>query len=189
MKSDNKKNNEAIDELVKKSQQGDKQAFSHLYDLLINSIYRYVYFKATGPDVEDLVEVIFIKIWQNLDKYEKTEYQFTTWAFKIAHNSVIDHYRKHRPLYPLDETIIIADDNKETNPKLQTENSLNNSIVKKALNELKDPYKQILVLKFIEDLSNEEIAKITGRSEVSIRVTKYRGLKKLREILIKHGIS
>lgn len=178
---------EKIENLVLLCQQGDKEAFSQLYDLIADKIFRFVYFKTKPEDSEDLTEIIFLKIWQKINQYENTEGFFIAWSLKIAHNTIIDYYRTRRPLFPMDEKFIIEDSDEESNPKRLAEKKLNKDLIRSALDKLNDPYKEIIILKYIQDLSNEEIALITGRSQVSIRVIHHRGLGKLKNILSKIG--
>lgn len=173
--------------LVARCQSGDKQAFGDLYDLLAEKIYRFVFFKTKTEDAEDLTELIFLKIWEKINSYANREGAFTAWALKIANNTVIDYYRTHRPLFPLSETIGLPDENDENNPKLTAERSLNQEFMQSALRELPEPYREIIVLKYIEDLSNEEIAIVTGRSQIGIRVIHHRALHKLKAILDHNG--
>lgn len=180
-----KEHREKLEELAKKCQAGDKESFSQIYDLLADKIYKFVFFKCKSEDCDDLVEVIFIKIWEKINLYEDSNGYFSAWVYKIAHNTVIDYYRKHRPILSIEESLGIEDEDEEKNPLITTEKKLNGEIVRLALEKLKEPYKEIIILKYIQDLSNEEIAEITGRSHVSIRVISHRALSKLKKILEK----
>lgn len=178
---------ERLEQLVLRCQSGDKEAFGDLYDLLAEKIYRFVFFKTKAEDAEDLTEIIFLKIWEKIASYTNTETAFTAWALKIANNTVIDYYRTHRPLFPLSETADLTDENDENNPKTIAEKSLNQTFVQAALRELPAPYREIIVLKYIEDLSNEEISLVTDRSQISVRVMHHRALHKLKAILNRKG--
>lgn len=179
-----------IDELVKKSQEGDQDAFSKLFDLLIDKVHRYIYFKVPEVEVDDLVELSFIKIWTNIKKFEKkAEASFESWVFKVIRNVVIDYHRFHRAIYPLESGVELRDDRLEANPRLFTEYKMNASMLKEALGELKETYAQIIMLKFINDFSNEEVAHILKKRPAAIRVLQFRALAKLKHLLLVKGIK
>lgn len=180
-------NSPEIDELVQKSQNGDGEAFAKIYDVFVTPIYKYVYFRVNSDDAEDLAELIFLKTWENIRQYRPGMGNFSSWIFRIAHNVVVDHYRAHRESSELSDNLqdmrIEADTTKRIHGRLTKE------LLYGALQELKDQYRQILVLKFINDFSNQEIARITGRSEAALRILQFRALKKLKGILLERGVS
>lgn len=176
-----------IDAWVLAAQEGDKEAFAHLYDHFFDPIYRYVYFRVSPSEVDDLVEVIFIKAWMNLEKYEKRDVNFSAWLFKIAHNTVIDHRRSHRPLFEVKEEI--QDESEQSLPKELTEKSMLSKTIRTAVDELKEPYRQVVTLKFLLGLSNAEIAEIMNEREGNVRVIQFRALKELKNILNKRGLE
>ena len=176
-----------IDALVVSAQEGDKDAFGKIYDTFFDAIYRYVFFRMRAGEVEDVVENIFIKCWMNLDKYEKRDFSFSAWLYKIACNTVIDYHRSHRKIEAIDERIV--DESEEAMPKKIAEDGLMSEKVRAALNQLKDPYRQVVTLKFLNGLSNFEIAEILGEREGNIRVLQFRGLKELKKNLEEQGIS
>jgi RNA polymerase sigma-70 factor (ECF subfamily) len=100
---------------------------------------------------------------------------------------VIDHLRFGRENLPLD--IDLADQQRDNNPVHLVEQSLSRRILKTALAKLKDTYQEVLTLAFINGLDNEEVAKIMGKSEGSMRVMKFRALQELKKILLEMGIK
>lgn len=173
-------NDEAIENLVKEAQAGNTEAFGDIYDHFFDTIYRYVYFKVNEKHVEDLVGTVFIKAWGNLKRYKKTS-GFKSWIFRIAHNSVIDHYRTNKEDFELSENI--ADTRILHNPNITTEKKIVSEFVRNAVGKLEEKYKQIVILKFINELDNNEIAKILKTSEANVRTLQFRALKKLRKII------
>lgn len=184
---DLKKRAAEIHGLVKKSQTGDTEAFAQLYDILVDPIYRYLYYKVDRNEVEDLTESVFLRVWENLPKYRKGKTPFTAWVFRIAHNLVIDYYRLNKAVRELDETI--PDQRREHNPIMRLEDSLSRENLRAAIGKLKETYQQVIVLKFINDLSNEEIAKTLKKRPGSIRVLQFRALKALKQILQGMGVK
>lgn len=176
-----------IDTYVEASKEGDKSAFAQLYDHFFDKIYRYVYFRVSIDDVEDVVETIFIKAWSNMDRYEKKDVKFSSWLFRVAHNAVIDYRRAQRKFLPIDPRI--EDESLNAAPKMRTEQSLRSEAVRNAIRSLKEPYRQLVTLKFLIGLSNSEIAEIMSQREGNIRVMQFRALKKLKQILEEKNLS
>lgn len=93
--------------LVKKLQQGDREAFAALYQKYLDKIYRYIFFR-TGQKVqeaEDITEVVFMKALKNIADFKTSEGSFQAWLFKITHNNLIDFYRQSNRLVNLNSTI------------------------------------------------------------------------------------
>lgn len=176
-----------IDALVLSSQEGDKEAFAQLYDALFDRIYKYVFFRVNAHEVDDIVEDVFIKVWVNLPKYEKRDVSFAAWVFRIAHNAVIDHRRGHRSLSPLDPRL--EDESAAAAPKRQAERALLSEDLRAAINELREPYRQVVTLRFLSGLSNAEIAEILGQREGNVRVMQFRALKDLKYKLSERGFK
>lgn len=170
-----------IDALVLAAQEGDKEAFGQLYDHFFDKIFRYVYFRVHSVEVEDLVETVFIKCWTHLDQYEKRDVSFSAWLFRIAHNAVIDHRRSHRAILPIHPSL--EDKSDKHAPKERTQKVLMADRLRKEVQNLKEPYRQVITLKFLSGLSNSEIAEILGQREGNVRVLQYRALKELKQRL------
>lgn len=180
--------NKYVEELVSKSQKGDADAFAELYDIFSNQIYRYIYYKVNKSDVEDLTEMLFLKAWENINKYQnRKKTTFKSWLYRIAHNLVVDHYRLSREHSSLDPRLSSTD--RVANPKEMVQESLNNENLKKAISKLKKSYQQIIILKFINELSNSEISDILKKSEGNVRILQFRALKALRRILLEMGVE
>ena len=185
-----KENAEEIEVLVLKAQKGNQEAFAELYDIFIDLIYRYVYYRVNQADVEDVVENIFLKIWENVRKYrQQKNTHFSSWIFRIAHNMVIDYYRSNK-VHEYDELDLnLVDHDREHNPIRKTQDSLNQRDLKAALTKVKKQYRDILIYKFINELSNKEVSQILKKSEGSLRILQFRALRALKKELIEMGIS
>jgi RNA polymerase sigma-70 factor (ECF subfamily) len=176
-----------VEKLVERSQKGDSEAFSQIYDEYVNQLYKYIYYKVKKEDVEDLTETLFLKAWENIGKYKnRKNTSFRSWLYRIAHNLVVDHYRLTREHVSLDTRI--SSKSREADPKEMAQNVLDNENLKVAISKLKKNYRQIIVLKFINELSNKEICKVLKKSEGSVRILQYRALKALRQIIDEMGV-
>jgi RNA polymerase sigma factor (sigma-70 family) len=176
-----KEENERIDFLVRQSQKGTTEAFSELYDLFFQKIHKYVFYKVNKEDVDDVVASIFIKAWTKIKSYKKTRHTFNSWIFRIAHNTVIDHYRTHKAVYNLDESLGVVDESAD--PTRMAEKSLNSKRVHRALQKLGDKYQEVVLYKFIHDMPNSEIAQIMNTKETTVRSLQHRALKQLKSVL------
>src|SRR5450756_2890868 len=92
--------------LVKKAKSRDPEAFGMLYDEYVDQIFRYVYYKIGNlPESQDLTGQTFLKAFENIDSYEMHDVAFSSWLYRIAHNLVIDYFRREskRESVPIDE--------------------------------------------------------------------------------------
>lgn len=167
-----------IDALVVRSQDGDTDAFAVLYDYFLTPIYKYVYFKVPAEEVEDLVENIFLKSYQKIHKYQKGKVGFSAWLFRIARNTVIDFYRTHKEVVELDENQ--KEERSHLNPKNKASQEFLKNDIRKGLATLPKNQREAVSMKFINGMSNAEIAQSLGKSEGAIRVLQVRGLKALK---------
>jgi RNA polymerase sigma-70 factor, ECF subfamily len=177
--SDLNQRKDEIEALVVRVKEGDGEAFAVIYDILVDYIYRYVYYRVDKSDAEDLVEMVFLKVWENIGKYKPKKRAFTAWVFRIAHNLVVDYYRSAK-----DRAY-----KREHNPIRVTEHSMNIDVLKKAMGKLKKNYQEIILHKFINELSNPEIARILKKSEGSLRILQHRALSALKKELNDLGLT
>lgn len=176
-----------LKKLIRGAANGDEEAFGRLYDEFADALYKFVRFKITDPEqAEDLLQEVFIKAWHGIPKLNLTDLNFSAWLYTVAGNTVNDYFRRvyRRPqtvtLNP-DIEIASAHDTSRT-----TEAAINTDHVRAALEKLPLDYKQVLELRFIQEFSVEETARVMGKSNVSTRVLQYRALKKLETIYKRH---
>lgn len=171
-------------DLVERAINGDKAAFGLLYERHLDPIYRYIFFRVgTSEDAEDLTEDVFVSAWEALPDFsDDSENAFLSWLYRIAHNRVIDHYRKRQPHSWTSEQF--AQEEARTPPVEETAH-LNRDVERlaEAIARLDATEQQVIVLRFIEGRSHSEVAEIIGKSEGASRVIQYRALVNLRELL------
>jgi RNA polymerase sigma-70 factor (ECF subfamily) len=170
-----------IDKLVREAQKGNTKAFGEIYDIYYPKIHKYVFYKVSEDHVDDVVSTIFIKSWSKLNKYRKQKCAFSAWLFRIAHNTIVDHYRTNKEFYELEERI--ADDNQAMNPERLTDISLTGKRVHRALRDLGEKYQEVILLKYMNEMSNPNIANVMKVSESNVRTLQHRALKQLRSII------
>ena len=170
-----------LDKLVEKAQVGDTHAFADIYDELVKPVYRYIYYRVDQEVAEDLTEDTFLKVWQNLKKYKKGKNPFSSWVFRIAHNLVVDYYRKNKTTTEIDESV--ADTQSHSDPQRQADLKLTQVRLRKIIKKLPNNYQQVIILKYINELDNKEIAFTIGKSEGAVRTLQFRALEKLKGLL------
>ena len=164
--------------LVDQARAGDPEAFAKLYDAYVERVTRYIYFRVSeGSDTEDLVSQVFLKAWENLDRYKSGSSPFIAWLYTIARNLVIDHYRTKKNILPLEEAIATPSDMEMPDEEAQMHFDL--EAMRDSLQALSKDQQQVLILKYIAGLPNEEIAKIMGKQEGTVRGLQMRGLQTL----------
>ena len=167
--------------LVQQVKSGNKEAFGTLYSFYLDKIYRYIFFRVNQSTeiAEDLTEVSFVKAWEKIDLYKKEGGSFSSWLYTIARNTVIDHFREQNRLTSLPDEQI--DDGNDTEEKMLITFELER--VQEAMKDLTVEQQEIITLKFINDMSNKEIAVFLGKNEDAIRALQYRALQELRKRL------
>lgn len=180
---------EEIEKLVKMAQKGDHDSFAELYDIFIDPIYRYVFYRVKSVDAEDLVETVFLKVWENIKQYKPQKKMFSAWVFRIAHNLVVDYYRASKDGLMDELSVQLPDQDREHNPIKKTQDVLSKEVLKQAISKLKRQYQDIIIYKFINDLSNKELVDVFEKSEGSLRILQFRALKALKKELKNMGLE
>jgi RNA polymerase sigma-70 factor, ECF subfamily len=171
-----------IHNLVTLARTGDKEAFGKLYDSFLDTIYRFVYFRVgSRVEAEDITEQIFVSVFDHITTYEERKIPFEAWLYRIARNKIIDYYRTKKPKINLEEISDRPDE--KPGPEKTAEIQLTKEIVMNALDKLPDIYREIIILKYIEEKENKEIEIILNTGSGHVRVLQQRALSKLRTIL------
>ena len=176
-------------ELIILAKNGDKDAFSVLYENFFTPIFRYIYGKINNKqEAEDLTQVVFLKAFKSIKNFESTNKSPISYFFTIARNTVIDFWRKKKEI----EITENEEDQRDFFDNIEAKEDLPNEayekkekyiFVKKLLNKLKLEYKEVLELRFVYDYSTAEIAQKLGKNESNIRQIQVRALRKLKNHL------
>ena len=163
----------------------NQATFTSLYDQYINKIFRFVYLKVdTKETAQDICSDVFTRAWKSIDE-GRTIDNPQAYLYKIARNSVVDHYRnkgktQNAPSQMLEQVI-------DPDPDLDLERKAilcsEMDTVRKALKNVNQDYQDIVIWHYLDDLTMPEIAEITGKSQGACRVALHRGLKSLRKEL------
>ena len=169
-----------LDDLAKRVSQRDVDAFHTLYETHLDTVYRYVYYKVgNGQLAEDLTQHIFMKAWEAIHRYQWRELPFQHWLLRLARNAVIDHYRSTKPpsaslLDPMGEG---------TDPEIEIAHGEMVQTLQEAVRQLPEEQREVIVLRFIEQMPHAEVARHLGKSAATVRVIQHRALQALRRLL------
>ena len=165
----------------------DQDAFGEIYERYLDKIYKYVYFRVGNKhDAEDLTSRVFFRALANVETFEDRGVPFQAWLYRIAHNLVANHHRDkgRRKIIPLDEYITSSLFSNFDGPEHAAEDAEERDRLLKAIRRLPEDRQQLLMLKFVEHLSNAEIGDIMGRSEGAVKSLYHRTLQSLRDDLL-----
>ncbi len=175
---------EELQRLVDKASRGDAGAFGKLYDLYLDMVYRYVYYKVGAQaEAEDLTSQVFVKAWEAMPRYQWREIPFSHWLMRLARNAVIDHYRTARSQGELDDDLVSRD----AGPQAEFLRKERAAELEAAIRQLPEDQRTVIVLRFIEELDYAQVAAITGKSQGALRVTQFRALAALKRIMEREG--
>lgn len=166
----------------------DAEAFGTLYERYVDRIYSYTYYRVGNVhDAQDLTARVFYRALAHIDEYQHRGAPFAAWLYRIAHNLVANWHRDHsrRRDIRLDDIAGVAE--KSDGPEHLAERDEEARVLLDAMAILPAERQQLLVLKFVDGLSNLEIARTMGRTEGAIKSLYHRTLIALRDELVKRG--
>lgn len=173
-------------ELVARLKAYDQAAIQQVYRMHADAIYRYALYQGGDPALaEDVAGEVFVRMMESIGTYEYRGLPISAWLYRIARNLVIDQQRRRNRLRPLDQTDEAAFASPD--PVDEAERRLSWAEVSGMLHELTDEQRQVIVLKFIENLDNAEIAAIIGKNEGSVKALQHRALRSLKRLLEQRG--
>ncbi len=177
--------------LVKLARKGDQHAFAEMVSLYKDKLYHLAY-RMTGnrQEAEDVVQDTFLRVFKNLDSYDENQ-KFSTWIYRIATNQCIDRLRKKRKIYSLDAessdhegldgyTLLPSDDRTPESELLLSETQ---RLIQRAMETLPPKYKSVMILRYMQDLSLQEISDVLDMPVTTVKTRVHRGREFLRKRL------
>ncbi|MCL4359985.1 sigma-70 family RNA polymerase sigma factor [Patescibacteria group bacterium] len=164
------------------AKEGDSDAFGRIYDAYLDRLYRFVYYRVSDrATAEDLTEDIFVKAFETLPGYHDIGLPFEAWLFRVARNHVIDYYRTKKDHTGLEEALDVPSGT--PTPLEEAERTLNGEILRQAMAKLRNSYREVLIMKYMEDRDTCDISHMLKKPEAHVRVLVSRAVAALRAIL------
>lgn len=160
---------------------GDAEAFSELYERYIARIYNYIYYRTGSThDAEDLTERVFLRALGHIQSYDNRGVPFSAWLYRIAHNLVANWHRDNSR-----RKEVSLEDSKDLHihgevPEQEMVKNMEKEQLVRAIRRLPADRQQLIILKYVEHLTNAEVAAIMRRSEGAIKSLYHRTLLTLR---------
>ena len=182
-------------ELIAKSIVGREDSFEELVRRYQRPITNYVYRMLNDYDSSlDVTQEVFIKVYNSLRKYS-SEYKFSTWLYRIAHNAAIDHIRRNSMVQQSietensDGTYQLQLESPNPNPEQDRERSEWRLEIESVIKCLPEPYRELIVLRHSRDLSYDEIASVTCLPLGTVKNRLFRAREMMREIFVERGFT
>ena len=172
--------------LIRRAQEGDKQAIGEIYRTHVDVIYRYIWARIRDDNVtEDLTAQVFLKALEGLPSYRPSGKPFLAWLYRIAYARIVDHWRKQerRVEVPLEDTLPA----REPRPEELLEAEADWVTAIDLVAQLTDDQQDVVILRFIGELSLAEVAETLGKTVGATKAIQYRALATLARLLEKRG--
>ncbi len=167
--------------LIQKAKEFDSDAWTEIYHRYYRRIYHYLWRNLGDRDLaEDMAASVFLGATEKIGSFTYRGIPLSAWLYRIAHNMVIDHYRRAKAsTLPLSEDLAgEGDETAEEGERLVERKSL-----LLAIDELTEDQRQVIILKFLEGMSNTEIARIVNKPEGAVKSLQHRALASLRRVM------
>ncbi len=170
---------ECLEKLIEKSRSaGDMDALGRIYEHYYPKILKYMYYRSNRESYEDLAAETFRKVIKNIGSQEGN---FEAWLYRVAENTVKDFYKSKGFKLRLEEGLKESKEVPGGSSELtKTEMKMD---VYGALDRLDEEKRRIVTLRFIQGLSSEEVAEITGKTPEAVRIMQFRSLLELKKIM------
>lgn len=169
-------------QLIARAREGDKRAYGRLFRLCYKDIYDYVLRRVGNVhDAEDLTMNVFTKGYAGVTSFEERGCSVRAWFYRIAHNAVVDHFRVSRESVDIDEIPGFVSEEAEIEDVLFSK-AERERLYREVL-KLPPAQAEVLILRFMKDLSVSETAEALDKKEVTVRALQFKGIKNLRDRL------
>jgi len=169
--------------LAIRASKGESAAFGLLYDRHVAAIYRYVYYRVRDDaEAEDLTSDVFMRALKAMPRYEPRQ-AFLAWLYRIARNAVIDRARKGNRQVSFEDALEHPGVDKIVEPDVELLAHSDSATLRDALAKLTPLQQEVVVLRFLEGYSTEEIARLVGKREGTIRGIQFRAIGALRQLI------
>ncbi|HEY3686736.1 MAG TPA: ECF subfamily RNA polymerase sigma factor, BldN family [Streptosporangiaceae bacterium] len=175
---------EALKAVVMRAKSGDAQAFGELYDRYVTLVYRYIYYRVGGQALaEDLTSETFLRALRRVRSFTWQGKDFGAWLVTIARNLVADHFKSGRYRLEITTAELLGPEPVEQGPEGIVLAQLTNRALLEAVRRLGPEQQECIVLRFLQDLSVSETAKIMDKNDGAIKALQYRAVRSLARLL------
>ena len=166
----------------------DPEAFGLLYERYVDRIYNYIYFRVgCAGDAEDLTARVFFKALRSIGSYRHMGLPFSAWLYRIAHNQVANFHRDRSKMQEISiENLVVEDSSRYSSLEHLIETKQETAFLLGLVNDLSPQKRELIILKYVQKLSNEEIGQIFGKTEGAIKSLYHRTLVELKEHAKQH---
>jgi RNA polymerase sigma-70 factor (ECF subfamily) len=172
---------ENVRKLVDRAQKGDRAALEELYLIHFDRIYSYLHVSVGNKhDAEDLTTQTFLKMLEKIGRVRWQSAPFSAWLFRIAHNLAMDHFRSRRRWQPEAE-VPEPLDSEEPSAELEAMQSIGRESMFELIEKLSPEQQQVLILKFVFNFANGDVANILDKTEGAIKSLQHRALASLQK--------
>src|ERR671939_1807989 len=162
-------------DVITRARGGDREAFAELYDEYVDRVYRYLLYRVRdASDAEDLTSEVFTRAFANIKRYRWQGKSFLAWLYTIARNAVTDRMRRARPTVDLDDAYGVAEEGPTAHDRAVRGEQVD--ALRGAVKHLTTEQQEVLVLRFVENMSSRQVAKVLGKNEGAIRALQFRAL-------------
>ena len=169
--------------LAARARGGDAGAFGLLYDRHVDAIYRYVYYRVRDDaEAEDLTSDVFMRALRAIPRYEPRQ-AFLAWLYRIARNAVIDRARRGGRQVSFEDALGHPAVDQVVEPDTEILARSDSDTLRKALGKLTPLQQEVVVLRFLEGYTTQEIARIVGKREGTVRGIQFRAIGALRQLI------
>ncbi len=182
-------------ELIQTAIRGREDGFEELVRRYQRPITGYIYRMLNNYDASlDVTQEVFIKVYNSLERYS-SEYKFSTWLYRIAHNAAIDHMRRNSvnqqsiEAENADGSYQLQIESTQPNPEQQRERSEWRREIETVVKCLPQVYRELILLRHSQDLSYDEIAEITNLPLGTVKNRLFRAREMMREIFVERGFK
>lgn len=170
--------------IVRQAQSGDTESVGRLYDEFHQRIYRFFYYRVgIRETAEDLTQTVFLEMIRSLPRFvARTATPFSAWLFQIARHRLVDHYRQRGETLSLDQIVVCRHSPVAVEPAELTYDARSER-VRQAIVQLPDQMRRVIQLSCLEDMDTADIAALMETTMVHVRVLKFRGIRKLKQLL------
>ena len=171
-------------ELVSQAQAGDRGAFAVLYERYFDKIYRYTVLKVGDrSEAEDMTQQVFLKALKSISSFKWKEVPFSAWLYRIAHNQVVDYFRKksRRPTADIEKCLIVS--GQDTQKLVEIKMSIEQVAI--AARRLTPAQQEVISLRFAGEMRIAEVAAAMGKSQGAVKALQHSAILALRKIF--HG--